>query len=205
MRNKGFTLIELLIVITLLGILAVAVLSAINPVEQINRSRDTSSKSDAEQLINAVERYYSTKGYYPWMSGGNSENTAVYGAAETDAVEVSAADQTFGVDSVAALEQLSSGGTAEIKESYVSRIVAERARHLYIYNRGEQGDSTYVCFVPRSSSFREEAWSRCDTDAPAHADYGDVPSDFPANACPGTDCVGAGDSESATACMICLP
>ena len=69
-KRKGFTLIELLIVITLLGILAVAVLSAINPIEQINRSRDTSSKSDAEQLINAIDRYYASKGYYPWTSGG---------------------------------------------------------------------------------------------------------------------------------------
>ena len=35
MLRKGFTLIELLIVISILGILAVAVLSAINPVEQL--------------------------------------------------------------------------------------------------------------------------------------------------------------------------
>ena len=45
----GFTMIELLIVITILGILAVAVLSAINPIEQINRGRDTGRQSDAEQ------------------------------------------------------------------------------------------------------------------------------------------------------------
>ncbi|PJA42861.1 prepilin-type cleavage/methylation domain-containing protein, partial [Candidatus Woesebacteria bacterium CG_4_9_14_3_um_filter_39_10] len=65
---KGFTLIELLIVIAVLGILAVAVLSAINPIEQINRSRDTGSRSDAEQLLGGVDRYYATNGYYPWVS-----------------------------------------------------------------------------------------------------------------------------------------
>ncbi|EKD87098.1 MAG: hypothetical protein ACD_37C00044G0003, partial [uncultured bacterium] len=43
--ESGFTLIELLIVITILGILATAVLAAINPLEQISRGRDTGSKS----------------------------------------------------------------------------------------------------------------------------------------------------------------
>ena len=62
--KKGFTMIELLIVIAILGILAVAVLSAINPLEQIRRGRDTGSRSDAEQLLNAVERYYSSRGYF---------------------------------------------------------------------------------------------------------------------------------------------
>jgi hypothetical protein len=156
-------------------------------------------------LINAVDRYYATKGYYPWMDGANSINTAVYGDQDTETVEITSEDQNFGADEVATLEQLSSGGTAEIKESYINRIVAENARSLHIYNRGDQGDSTYVCFVPRSASFREEAWSRCDPAAPAHADYGDVPSDFPSDACPDADCVGVEASELATACMVCLP
>ena len=68
MMKKGFTLIELLIVIAVLGILAVAVLAAINPIEQINRSRDTGSRSDAEQLLGAVDRFYASRGFYPWRS-----------------------------------------------------------------------------------------------------------------------------------------
>ncbi len=63
----GFTMIELLIVITILGILAVAVLSAINPIEQINRGRDTGSQSDAEQLLSSIDRYNAFQGYYPWQ------------------------------------------------------------------------------------------------------------------------------------------
>ena len=61
----GFTMIELLIVITILGILAVAVLSAINPIEQIRRARDTSSQSDAEQLLSAIDRYNAFQGVFP--------------------------------------------------------------------------------------------------------------------------------------------
>ncbi len=64
--SKGFTLIEILIVIVLLGILAVAVLSAINPLEQIKKARDSGRKSDAAELLNAYERYYTTFGCYPW-------------------------------------------------------------------------------------------------------------------------------------------
>lgn len=67
--KKGFTLIELLIVVALIGILAVALLSAINPVEQMKKARDAGRKSDAAELLNAYERYYSTYGCYPWNSG----------------------------------------------------------------------------------------------------------------------------------------
>ena len=60
--QMAFTMIELLIVIAILGILAVAVLAAINPIEQINRGRDTGSRSDAEQLLSAIDRFYAYKG-----------------------------------------------------------------------------------------------------------------------------------------------
>jgi prepilin-type N-terminal cleavage/methylation domain-containing protein len=64
--RRGFTLIELLIVIVIIGILAVAVLSAINPIEQRNKATDTGRRSDAAELLNAIERYYATNGSYPW-------------------------------------------------------------------------------------------------------------------------------------------
>jgi len=65
--RTGFTMIELLIVIAVLGVLAVAVLSAINPIEQINRGRDTGSRSDAEQLLSAFDRFYTSQQIYPWQ------------------------------------------------------------------------------------------------------------------------------------------
>ena len=60
MRKKGFTLIEMLIVIAVIGILAIAVLSAINPVEQTRKARDARRRSNAAELLNAAERYYTT-------------------------------------------------------------------------------------------------------------------------------------------------
>ena len=72
--QRGFTLIELLIVIAILGILAGAVLVAINPLEQLARGRDAGRKTTVQQLGNAVQSYYTTQNAVypistaPWMT-----------------------------------------------------------------------------------------------------------------------------------------
>lgn len=55
--NKGFTLIELLIVIAILAALAVIVVFAINPVQNLARTRDTGRLSTVAQLGHALESY----------------------------------------------------------------------------------------------------------------------------------------------------
>ena len=172
--QMAFTMIELLIVIAILGILAVAVLAAINPIEQINRGRDTGSRSDAEQLLSAIDRFYAYKGYYPWVSNPNTEaDLAWRGVSGSVAI-------TFGEESIAAwpdnqtptpcyvLDKISSGnadgscaGTNEIKTSFVDRIIESDYNHLYVYYSGEAGDSLYVCFQPQSGAMKEEAADRC--------------------------------------------
>lgn len=69
MKNKrispiksGFTLIELLIVIAILGVLAVVVLVAINPVQQLARTRDAGRISSVSQLGHAIQAYYTAHG-----------------------------------------------------------------------------------------------------------------------------------------------
>jgi prepilin-type N-terminal cleavage/methylation domain-containing protein len=185
---KGFTLIELLIVIAVLGILAVAVLSAINPIEQINRSRDTGSRSDAEQLLGAIDRYYATAGFYPWK-------TSPILPATSDVTDWAAVDATVWTDgTTAVLTKLSAAGTGELKQSFTSRITGTGYNTLYAFNRGTQGDSTYICFLPRSSAFQSEAAARC-ADAT-------LPADFPSTgACPG----GAAACLTAKTCYSCLP
>jgi prepilin-type N-terminal cleavage/methylation domain-containing protein len=59
--KKGFTLIELLIVIAILGVLAVVVLVAINPLEQLARTRDAGRISSVAQLGHAVQAYYTSQ------------------------------------------------------------------------------------------------------------------------------------------------
>ncbi len=182
LKIKGFTMIELLVVIAVLGILAVAVLAAINPIEQINRGKDTGSRSDSEQLIGAVDRYYTANGFYPWMVGATDP------VVSTGWVAVGTGwDDSAGTD---VLLKLSGTGTAEVKESFVNRITGAGYNTLFVYNGGAQGNSTYVCFAPKSANFVTEAATRCGAS---------LPTDFPASACGNTtDCGTGGD-------CICLP
>ena len=66
-RRLGFTLIELLIVIAILGILAAAVLVAINPAKRTKQAQDAKSKNDVGALATEVQAYYVSPGlgYYP--------------------------------------------------------------------------------------------------------------------------------------------
>ena len=159
-------MIELLIVIAVLGILAVAVLSAINPIEQINRSRDTGGRSDAEQLIGAVDRFYANNGYYPWQIEPDEL---------TDDIAWTAVGDLWTDGTTPVLDKLSGTGTNELKTSFTTRITDSDYNDLYVYNGGEDGESTYVCFNPASQQFATEAFNRCGSD--------ELPADFPASAC----------------------
>lgn len=69
-NGAGFTLIELLVVVAILGILAVGVMVLLNPVAQIQKSRDAQRKSDLAQIQKVLEQYYNDKGRYPFSSDG---------------------------------------------------------------------------------------------------------------------------------------
>lgn len=76
-RSLGFTLVELLIVVSILSLLTVAVLAAINPLEQLKKGRDTQRKADAATLLAASERFQATFGCYPWKRPASVCNTWV--------------------------------------------------------------------------------------------------------------------------------
>ena len=63
--KPAFTLIELLIVIAILGILAAAVLVAINPGKRTAQARDAQRKQDINAIANALIGYYTLVGEYP--------------------------------------------------------------------------------------------------------------------------------------------
>lgn len=243
----GFTMIELLIVITILGILAVAVLSAINPIEQINRGRDTGRQSDAEQLLSAIDRYNAFQGYYPWQLNADAPDTSImvdsntgetptrvlatnwnqdtgaypvrvtadYPAADLDEDDVwedtdcpIVARLSTGDDSASNPDDCR--GAQEIKDSFITRITSGDQRSLFVYNSGQPGASTYVCFVPQSGAFETQASDRCNNPETIvnPEDWGPgLPEDIGVAArifiCdPSFDRLGEGSDESA---MVCLP
>ena len=203
--QAGFTMIELLIVIAILGILAVAVLSAINPVEQINRGRDTGSRSDAEQLLSAIDRFNAFQGYYPWKDGAG--DTTAH-ALETAPVLWGAEDAVVQNVTTCNVTDLLSGGNEagtcigadELKGTFFNRVVEDTNNNpLYIYNQGEQGDSTYVCFNPVSNAFKTEAENRCSSGLPD-----DIATGVAAGLC-GDETITDRQGNVIDNAMICLP
>jgi len=186
--NRGFTMIELLIVIAVLGVLAIAVLATFNPIEQINRGRDTASRSDSEQLLSAIDRYNANRGLWPWQDV-NSDEDAISDL--TLVTEDDPAGSTCSmIDNLGAERNPACPGTDEIKQAFIARLTGTSANDLHIYYRGNSGDSVYICFNPQSKAFTQEADTRCDN----------APDDFPAAAC-GNCPESLGDNEN----CICLP
>ncbi|MBI2268475.1 MAG: type II secretion system protein [Candidatus Blackburnbacteria bacterium] len=129
-KLRGFTLIELLIVIAVIGILATAVLSAINPIEQIRKGTDTGLKSDAAELLNAVERYYTTFQKGPWATLPNGTAMSSSDAGITELVSKN-----------------------ELKTQFQSRT---NLTSLIVTENSTSGLTT-VCFAPISKTFRANA------------------------------------------------
>lgn len=151
--SSGFTMIELLVVIAVIGVLAVAVLSSINPIEQINKSRDTRTRSDAEQLISATDRYYAIHEVYPWNDVG-STGYAPTTTLPDDELDFNSADVGSDFRWVDVLAD-----TAEVKEGFTNRLKLDKK--LYIYKEGEYNATMYVCFKPTSLAFQQEAGKNC--------------------------------------------
>ena len=116
MNKKGFTLIEMLIVIAVIGVLAIAVLSAINPIEQMRKARDTRRRSNAAELLNAIERYYATHEENPTMTVGGDDTCS----AATTAGHVDDAD----------LDDLIKAN--ELKQEFADRVTGSPSDYLYV-------------------------------------------------------------------------
>lgn len=66
-NKKGFTLIELLIVIAIIGILAAALIP--NILNAPAAARDTAKVSGMQDIVTALEQFYTSTGNYPTGAG----------------------------------------------------------------------------------------------------------------------------------------
>ena len=67
-NNRGFTLVEVIAVISILSILVVVGLAAINPLAQFQKANDSRRKADLLQIQKALQTYYRDNGSYPLSS-----------------------------------------------------------------------------------------------------------------------------------------
>lgn len=159
--NKGFTLVELLIVIALLGVLAAAVLAAINPLEQANRARDTRMRSDASQFLAATDRYFVAQSEFPWQT----VDPVNYDSSDDAVVFTANGAQTalFGICSSGAGGCTADGvliTNNELKTEFRNRDFVTGtgfADYMYVAKEAGASSSVYACFIPLSKSERAKA------------------------------------------------
>lgn len=170
-KKKGFTLVELLIVISLIAILSVAVLATINPIEQANKAKDSSTQNDAAEILNAYERYYANAQEYPWIRFNNtpalSAESAVfldstmtgfgicYADPATNDAEAAGTCNTTGTNVGVLIEsdelKASFAGKGEFKSPGTNE-----ENKLWTYKDSGSSGSIYVCYIPKSKASRQQ-------------------------------------------------
>ncbi|HPT66309.1 MAG TPA: type II secretion system protein [Candidatus Woesebacteria bacterium] len=165
---KGFTLVELLIVIALIAILSVAVLATINPIEQANKAKDSTTQNDAAEMMNAYERYYANAQRYPWMEYTDGSSITV-----DSAVNYSSKQVGFGIcygnkgtvdsDEVGSCNTTGTEmgllvETDELKSSFANKTEFQSANdedQLWAIKLAGSGGGIYVCYIPKAKANRQ--------------------------------------------------
>src|SRR3990167_10471265 len=90
--RSAFTLIELLIIIAILGLLAAAVLVAINPGKRLAQARDSQRKQDINVIATALISYYAQFVEYPQERTCDTSRGGLAGAGSVDCSTATGAD-----------------------------------------------------------------------------------------------------------------
>jgi hypothetical protein len=176
-----------------LGVIALIVIAAINPVEQANRARDTRFKSDGAQLISAGDRYFAAKSEFPWVTtGAVTSNDAAYGF-------VSASDQGIGICGADCTVDGVLITSDELKTAFRNRdfVTATTAdKQLFMGKPQGTSQSIYACYIPAAKSNR-------DTAVAGGKVYSINMTDGTRS--PTTACDVAGSDWIASLCFVCIP
>lgn len=139
--KRGFTLVELLIVIAILGILAVGLMAALDPMEQLKKGRDTAVRNNVEEFYNAALRYNAVEGKYPWGSVNATGNLAL-------------ASNNSNILSIV--------NAGEMKSQFTSNTVNLGKIYITSTHAGldTNRDDLAVCFAPESKAVQMDDGSR---------------------------------------------
>jgi type II secretory pathway pseudopilin PulG len=133
---------ELLIVIALIGVLAVALLSTINPLEQTRKAKDSSRQAAASELLNSIERFQATFFCYPWSYTTTCAPTETYPQTSI---------------SITGLTTVLTTTSAEMKPEFFERdVVTETGTNALVLSV-DSDNLGHVCFVPESQTFQSQA------------------------------------------------
>lgn len=133
--SKGFTLIELLIVIALLGALAVGLIGAIDPFEQLKKGADTGTRDIVNQVQTAVIRYYSVKNSMPWDVASEPASTDL----ATEPVKTAIVNMQTAGELRSDFQTIQAGNLAKV---FMTGSIAN--------------NSVSVCYQPQSKSFQAD-------------------------------------------------
>ncbi len=137
-KMKGFTLVELLIVIALLGALAIGLIGALDPFEQLKKGTDTGTRDLVNQVQTAVLRYYATTSKMPW-----TDQTAAF----------SAFDLNNAVLTTAIANMVTAG---EMKSNFavIYKNQLDKVWVTYVPPSPTSSVEVRVCYQPASKSFQ---------------------------------------------------
>lgn len=133
-KAAGFTLVELLIVIALLGALAVGLIGALDPFEQLKKGTDTGTRDIVNQIQTAVIRYYSVKNAFPW------------GATDPDKTDLATSPMDAAITAMANAGELK-GDFTTIQAGNLAKVFVTGSSTL---------NTVAVCYKPTSKSFQAD-------------------------------------------------
>jgi prepilin-type N-terminal cleavage/methylation domain-containing protein len=137
-NKQGFTLIELLIVIALLGALAVGLLAALDPFEQLKKGTDTGIRNTTVEMHGAIIRFYAIKNYMPWCTDAS---TCADPTGET-LTTMNTAPFNTAIDAII--------DTGELKEDFIA-LAGAQMDLVYMTGTNDPAEAV-VCFRPQSKS-----------------------------------------------------
>lgn len=136
--QKGFTLVELLIVIALLGALAIGLIGAIDPFEQLKKGQDTGTRNTVSEIHSSVIRYFALKGRMPWCTTDTCSDTKPSSTALNSTPMSEAVSRII--------------DTGELKSNFTT---IQEKELIKVFVTGTTED-TKVCYKPVSKSFRSD-------------------------------------------------